>query len=197
MSSSPPPPAVPAPPSEGAVPPPGEGAPQKATILDAARTISPVSDLQRLPDIPCARYSLLFGIVAGAAVGGLRFVFSRTGRRGALYGGDKGPWGEVLTAANWAVGAWGVGSLGAWETCRARQTAEAARMQALVAEIKAKRAAKAARQQRRDGEVAAQERPIGGILIGEKGREILREREETRASGEAEKGDKSWWQGRV
>lgn len=86
----------------------------KATVLDAMRTIDPVSDLQRLPNMPCARYSLLFGIVAGVSVGALRFLFARTGRRGTLRGGTEGPWSQVGVAANWAVGAWGVASLGAW-----------------------------------------------------------------------------------
>ncbi|POY75528.1 hypothetical protein BMF94_1431 [Rhodotorula taiwanensis] len=86
----------------------------KATVLDAMRTIDPVSDLQRLPNMPCARYSLLFGIVAGVSVGALRFLFARTGRRGTLRGGAEGPWSQVGVAANWAVGAWGVASLGAW-----------------------------------------------------------------------------------
>ena len=89
--------------------------PQKATVLDAVRTIDPLSDLQRLPNMPCARYSLLFGIVAGVSVGAMRFIFSRAGRRGSLRGGGaESPWSEVAVAANWAVGAWGVGSLGAW-----------------------------------------------------------------------------------
>ena len=56
--------------------------PQKATVLDAVRTIDPLADLQRLPNMPCARYSLLFGIVAGVSVGAMRFIFSRAGRRG-------------------------------------------------------------------------------------------------------------------
>lgn len=87
---------------------------QKATVFDAVRTIDPLSDLQRLPNMPCARYSLLFGIVAGVSVGALRFIFSRAGRRGTLRGGSGSPWSEAAIAANWAVGAWGVGSLGAW-----------------------------------------------------------------------------------
>jgi hypothetical protein len=62
--------------------------------------------------MPCARSSLLFGIVAGASIGGLRFIFSRGGR-GTLNGGNN-RMGELGAAANWAVGAWGIASLGAW-----------------------------------------------------------------------------------
>ncbi|GAA5821025.1 hypothetical protein JCM11251_001926 [Rhodosporidiobolus azoricus] len=193
-------------PPDASLDPSSPSSSQKPSLLDAAKTISPVSDLQRLPQIPCARQALLFGIMAGASVGGLRFIFSRVGgRRGSLYGGAAGGWGDIGTAANWAVGAWGLGSLGAWETCRARQTAEATRMHALVSDIQAKRAKKAARQQQQQGGAAESgEKPIGGILIGDKGKEILRERERKRLAGEGgadgsadEKGDKSWWQGRV
>ena len=91
---------------------PDSSPPQKPTVLDAVKTINPVQDLQRLPSMPCARTSLLFGIVAGASIGGLRFVFSRGGR-GTLNGGNN-RWGEMGAAANWAVGAWGIASLGAW-----------------------------------------------------------------------------------
>ncbi|GAA5920996.1 hypothetical protein JCM1841_003249 [Sporobolomyces salmonicolor] len=169
--------------------------PQKATLLDAVKTINPVQDLQRLPSMPCARYSLLFGIVAGTSVGALRFLFSRSGR-GSLAGGPS-QWNEVVAAANWAVGAWAVGSLGAWETCRARQTAEAARMAAFISQIKARRAAKAA-----DSAGPGKE-PLGGILSGELGKEILGEKQQRVSGGgdpaqdEASKGDKSWWSGRI
>ncbi|GAA6048684.1 hypothetical protein JCM3770_002020 [Rhodotorula araucariae] len=204
-SAAAPPPAVPpAVPDLPSQPSDSSGTPQKPSVLDAAKTIRPLEDLQRLPQMPCARYSLLFGIVAGVSVGCLRFVFSRTARRGTLMGGGSGRWAEVGAAANWAVGAWGVGSLGAWETCRARQTAEAARMHALVSEIKARRAAKVSKS---DSE-RERERPIGGILIGEKGKEMLREKERRRAEGarpEAEvgggeeqpKSGGGWFSGRI
>ncbi|KAJ8291760.1 Cytochrome c oxidase assembly protein cox20, mitochondrial [Rhodotorula toruloides] len=181
---------------------------RKPTLLDAAKTISPLTDLQRLPSMPCARTSLLFGIVAGASIGGMRFVFSRAGRRGTSRGDMASPWGEVGSAANWAVAAWGIGSLGAWETCRARQTAEQARMQALVTEIKARRAAKSASSSAQSiHQDKERERPIGGILVGEKGKEILRERgvevREGQGQGQVEdargkeKERSSWWSGRI
>ncbi|CDR46273.1 hypothetical protein NBRC10512_007370 [Rhodotorula toruloides] len=194
--------------SETAPPPPSAPASsstepsRKPSLLDAAKTISPLTDLQRLPSMPCARTSLLFGIVAGASIGGMRFVFSRAGRRGTLRGDTAGPWSEVGSAANWAVAAWGIGSLGAWETCRARQTAEQARMQALVTEIKARRAAKSASS---SAQSISQERekPIGGILVGEKGKEILRERGVEVRDGQVEDGRgkekerTSWWSRRI
>ncbi|GAA6021406.1 hypothetical protein JCM11491_006698 [Sporobolomyces phaffii] len=200
--------------------------PQKPTVLDAVKTINPVQDLQRLPSMPCARTSLLFGIAAGAAVGGLRFLFSRGGR-GTLAGGND-RWGEVGAAANWAVGAWGVASLGAWETCRARQTAEATRMAALVSEIKSRQAAKAAKLRpppppssssspsplvggaaTSDDEARHPVRAgprVGGVLVGERGKEMIREQQSsatsapgaaTAAKSDDDDGKSSWFRGRI
>ncbi|BGP58254.1 hypothetical protein JCM8202v2_005915 [Rhodotorula sphaerocarpa] len=164
---------------------------QKATVFDAVRTIDPLSDLQRLPNMPCARYSLLFGIVAGVSVGALRFIFSRAGRRGTLRGGSGSPWSEAAIAANWAV-------------------AEAARMQALVSEIKARRSS------RSDSNDASSSSTIpprrGGLLVGDKGKEVFREQQGTEQPIEAAKtgtptasssqvedgrGGKSWFSGRI
>ncbi|GAA5945674.1 hypothetical protein JCM3775_000006 [Rhodotorula graminis] len=165
---------------------PDDANPQhKPSVLDAAKTIRPLEDLQRLPNMPCARYSLLFGIVAGVSVGCLRFVFSRTARRGTLMGGggDAGRWAEVGAAANWAVGAWGVGSLGAWETCRARQTAEAARMNALVSEIKARRAAKGPKPATAAADLERPSSGPAGIRIGALGEEVRRDQDPARGPG--------------
>lgn len=82
--------------------------PQSAFIT-ALYSINPLQDFASLPSIPCARYSLLFGILAGASVGSLRFIFARSS---ALKGASR--WSEIGAATNWAVGAWGVGTLGAW-----------------------------------------------------------------------------------
>ncbi|GAA5970657.1 hypothetical protein JCM3765_001184 [Sporobolomyces pararoseus] len=194
-------------------PVPSGSSPQKPTVLDAVKTINPVQDLQRLPSMPCARSSLLFGIVAGASIGGLRFIFSRGGR-GTLNGGNN-RMGEFGAAANWAVGAWGIASLGAWETCRARQTAEATRMAALVSEIKSRQAAKAAKQRSSapsvgslpsvDGDSSSSVRagPVGGIMLGERGKEMIREKQSTgqtesnSASESTGKGNGSWFGGRI
>ncbi|GAA5872173.1 hypothetical protein JCM16303_001000 [Sporobolomyces ruberrimus] len=184
---------------------------QKPTVFDAVKTINPVQDLQRLPSMPCARTSLLFGIVAGASIGGLRFIFSRGGR-GTLAGGNN-RWGEMGAAANWAVGAWGIGSLGAWETCRARQTAEATRMAALVSEIKSRQAAKAAKQRTTSPSIGSatpspsgsegnhtRAGPVGGIMLGARGKEMIRERQDKEGGREStppSKGDTSWLGGRI
>lgn len=81
----------------------------QSDLSRALSLINPLSDFKSLPSIPCARYSLLFGILAGASVGSLRFIFARgSGLKGASR------WSEIGAATNWAVGAWGVGTLGAW-----------------------------------------------------------------------------------
>ncbi|GAA5926591.1 Cox20p [Sporobolomyces koalae] len=177
---------------------------QKPTVLDAVKTINPVQDLQKLPSMPCARSSLLFGIVAGASIGGLRFIFSRGGR-GTLAGGNN-RLGEIGAAANWAVGAWGIASLGAWETCRARQTAEATRMAALVSEIKSRQAAKAAKQRNSAanpavGTTADSEShstrvgAVGGIMLGDRGKEMIRERHQESPAEQANESKKDGWFG--
>ncbi|SCZ90625.1 BZ3500_MvSof-1268-A1-R1_Chr1-3g02109 [Microbotryum saponariae] len=168
------------PPDHSAMAPPST--PSKPGILDALHTISPLDDIKKLPSIPCARYSLLFGIVAGVSVGALRFLFGT--RRGG-WATQAPRWSQVGVAANWAVGAWGVGSLGAWETCRARQSSEAARMAALVAEAKARRSSRTGPKSSFDppegAAVDAQPR-IGGFLVGERGREIVLEQQRRAAT---------------
>lgn len=63
------------------------------------------------------------------------------------------------------------------ETLRARETEEANRMNDLVHQVKAKRAAKAT--------PASPDQGIRGVLMGEQGKEILRERERVRIEKEA------------
>lgn len=92
-------------PSSSTTPPPPS--PPQSEFVTAVKSISPLTDLANLPSVPGARYALLFGIVAGVSIGSLRFLFSRGGK-------GKGRFGEIGAAANWAVGAFGVASLGAW-----------------------------------------------------------------------------------
>ncbi|KAK4047426.1 hypothetical protein OIO90_006171 [Microbotryomycetes sp. JL221] len=181
-----------------------------ASFTDALKTINPWQDIQKLPQVPCARFSLLFGIVAGTSVGTLRFLFMHSGSWSRQVGRLKAAttsnvdtrWSNVGSAANWAVGTWGVASLGAWETCRRRQTAEAARMQALVSEVKARRAAKATNPVMRSSSTslsnnesesnaargdAAGTRGIRGVLVGEHGKEMLQDRQ--RDARNAQSGD--------
>lgn len=105
-----------------ASPPSAPSPPPSSKFLAALRTISPVSDLPALASYPCARDSLLFGITLGVSVGVVRFLFASRGRplpAGALRGATTATAGarasgSVLESSNWAVGGFGVGSLGAW-----------------------------------------------------------------------------------
>ena len=101
------------------------------------------------------------------------------------------------------------------ETCRARQTAEATRMAALVSEIKSRQASKAnkSRQQSSaanptiggsalDSNSSERGGPIGGIMLGERGKEMIRERQREKSEGSTgEKGEEkssgSWFGGRI
>lgn len=42
------------------------------------KRIDPVADFKRIPSMPCARESLLYGIGTGAGIGGIRYVSSRS-----------------------------------------------------------------------------------------------------------------------
>lgn len=113
-----------------AAPPGPPAAAPQSTLSSALSSISPLTDFLALPTIPCARSSLLFGIAAGLAVGSTRYAFSRgiartvgasaknasanaNGMKGKGVDGN-GRWGDVGSASNWAVGAFGLSSLAAW-----------------------------------------------------------------------------------
>jgi len=146
----------------------GEGEKRDESLGEALP--SAVSQFARAPlesfahtlNTPCARPALLFGFLAGASVGALRFVFAGAGRRRVRGGGSA-----LASAANWAVGAWGVGALGAWETCRARQTAEQVRMRQLVESVKMKRAAKKGGAPSSSPEQQQQQQFPRGVWVGE------------------------------
>lgn len=58
----------------------GAGAP-KPSVTDALGRFAPLEGLQKLPQIPCARSSLLCGIASGAAIGSVQLLM----RRGTYY----------------------------------------------------------------------------------------------------------------
>ncbi|KAJ1303375.1 hypothetical protein OPQ81_011569 [Rhizoctonia solani] len=70
--------------------------------LEAIKRIDPVEDFKRIPSMPCARESLLYGIGTGAGIGGIRFISSRS----------------ILTSCHWAVGTFVLVSSFSWYTCR-------------------------------------------------------------------------------
>ncbi|KIH93911.1 hypothetical protein SPBR_06214 [Sporothrix brasiliensis 5110] len=88
---------------------------QTASVSDAVKTIK-ASDFLTVYQIPCAREGFLTGIGGGAVVGGLRFVLGAS----------------IPKAANWAVGAFAVGGIVAFEVCQGARRAEAAKMKRVV-----------------------------------------------------------------
>ncbi|KAJ5751629.1 hypothetical protein N7520_008546 [Penicillium odoratum] len=69
-----------------------------------------MSEISSFYKAPCARESLLTGIGAGFGIGGIRGVF----------GGMRSLW----SAGNWAVGAFAITSLAAYEFCRRQRIEE-------------------------------------------------------------------------
>ncbi|WFD41179.1 uncharacterized protein MJAP1_004174 [Malassezia japonica] len=87
-------------------------------LLEAFQNTSFSELVQRLPHIPCARSSLLFGMASGASVGVIQ-VFAGRG---------------ISRATNWAVGSFLFVSVVGWETCRRQRAAEQARLKHIMSE---------------------------------------------------------------
>ncbi|KAG9035612.1 hypothetical protein FRB95_011018 [Tulasnella sp. JGI-2019a] len=81
----------------------------------ALKQVNVVEDFERLPQIPCARNALMYGIASGAGIGCVRFM-------------SAGP----KRAANWAVGTFVFVSSVAWTICRRERAKENQTMQAII-----------------------------------------------------------------
>ncbi|CAE6458240.1 unnamed protein product [Rhizoctonia solani] len=89
--------------ADGTVTTPTAGTSRAVEAIKRGRKrIDPVQDFKRIPSMPCARESLLYGIGTGAGIGGIRFVSSRS----------------ILTSCHWAVGTFVLVSSFSWYTCR-------------------------------------------------------------------------------
>ncbi|KAI0551537.1 hypothetical protein F4679DRAFT_130234 [Xylaria curta] len=123
-----------------------QGRPSRPTFKDGVQSIKS-DDFFRVHQIPCAREGFMTGIGAGAAVGVGRYIV-----------GARAP-----KAANWAFGAFILGSVIQWEYCQAQRRKERAAMARVVEVIDRKqaekdaRAAEAARLRREASEKARQE----------------------------------------
>ncbi|CAE6415664.1 unnamed protein product [Rhizoctonia solani] len=91
--------------ADGTVTTPAAGT---SRTLEAIKRIDPVQDFKRIPSMPCARESLMYGIGTGAGIGGIRFISSRS----------------ILTSCHWAVGTFVLVSSFSWYTCRAALSKE-------------------------------------------------------------------------
>jgi cytochrome c oxidase assembly protein subunit 20 len=78
-----------------------------------------------LPNTPCSRNGLLTGIATGAGIGGLRFVLK----------------GTPVSAANWAVGFFILGSTASYEYCQYLRRAERYQMKRNIEIVSEKRRA--------------------------------------------------------
>ncbi|KAI1136511.1 hypothetical protein F5Y05DRAFT_110592 [Hypoxylon sp. FL0543] len=115
-------------PQDQAGPTEGQKSPSQPTITEGIRSIKP-DDILNVHKIPCARQGLMTGIGAGAVVGMGRYIIG----------------GRVPRAANWAFGAFFIGSIIQWEYCRAQRANEKAAMARVVEVIDRKQAEKKAR----------------------------------------------------
>ncbi|KDQ09905.1 hypothetical protein BOTBODRAFT_36720, partial [Botryobasidium botryosum FD-172 SS1] len=88
---------------------------QPAQWTEAVKKIQPVDDFRNLPQVPCARESLMYGIASAAGIGAIRF----------LNGGPR-------VAANWAVGTFVFISIASWEVCRRARDREQQTMRMIV-----------------------------------------------------------------
>ncbi|KAI1186777.1 hypothetical protein F5B17DRAFT_347908 [Nemania serpens] len=118
----------------------------RPTFKDGVQSIKS-DDWTKIHQIPCAREGFMTGIGAGTAVGMGRYVVGA----------------KVPKAANWACGAFILGSVVQWEYCQAQRRKERAAMARVVevmdrkqAEKKAE-AAEAARLRREEAEEKARQ----------------------------------------
>ncbi|CAE6518183.1 unnamed protein product [Rhizoctonia solani] len=115
--------------ADGTVTTPAAGT---SRTLEAIKRIDPVQDFKRIPSMPCARESLLYGIGTGASIGGIRFISSRS----------------ILTSCHWAIGTFVLVSSFSWYTCRSALAKEQ-RVMSTIAERYPDRNAK--KLKRKDG----------------------------------------------
>ncbi|KAF8541906.1 hypothetical protein BDD12DRAFT_827237 [Trichophaea hybrida] len=92
------------------------------TLQDAAQTIT-LEDFKKVHLQPCFREANLYGMGAGFAVGGVRFIFG----------------GGVPKSCNWAVGGFVLASITCYERCQYRRRKEKEGMRRAVEIIEAKR----------------------------------------------------------
>ncbi|WFD30410.1 hypothetical protein MSPP1_001429 [Malassezia sp. CBS 17886] len=88
----------------------------KPGLMDALLHMNLAEELKRLPQIPCARSSLLFGIASGTSIGAIQFLAGRGMNR----------------TLNWATGTFLFVAVCGWETCRRTHKGDQAHIQEIV-----------------------------------------------------------------
>lgn len=94
----------------------------KPTIAQAFSTVT-LSELAHITEIPCARSSLLYGVVAGVTIGGLKFFLNKRGAQ----------------ALNWGAITFASVSLATFEGCRFQRYQERSRMKYAVDRVEIRR----------------------------------------------------------
>lgn len=92
------------------------------TLSQAFSTIS-LSELAHVTEIPCARSALLYGVVAGVTIGGLKFFLNKRGAK----------------ALNWGAATFAGVSLATFEGCRFQRYQERSRMKYAVDRVEIRR----------------------------------------------------------
>lgn len=92
------------------------------TLAQAFSTVS-LSELAHITEIPCARSSLLYGVVASLTIGGVKFFLNKRGAQ----------------ALNWGAATFAGVSLASFEGCRFQRYQERSRMKYAVDRVEIRR----------------------------------------------------------
>ncbi|CAM0140251.1 hypothetical protein VKS41_005940 [Umbelopsis sp. WA50703] len=95
--------------------------PNEPSLSEALKTVK-IEDLKSVPQIPCARNSLLYGIGGGAGFGAIRFLAKRS----------------VPSAANWAVGSFCLISIISFEMCQMDRRNTVTKLRTKINEVKSR-----------------------------------------------------------
>ena len=71
-------------------------------MMQAVRRINPLEDLKALPQVPCARSSLLFGMISAAGIGTIQ-IFSGRGMFNESCGSTFTSTLGIRAATNWTM----------------------------------------------------------------------------------------------
>ncbi|KAI8581392.1 hypothetical protein K450DRAFT_232836 [Umbelopsis ramanniana AG] len=112
--------------------------PNEPSIKEALKTVK-IEDLKNIPQIPCARNSLLYGIGGGAGFGAIRFLARRS----------------VPSAANWAVGSFCAIATISFEMCQMDRRNTVTKLKTKINEIKTRERSQIVEERDRSGALSA------------------------------------------
>ncbi|GAB5586330.1 hypothetical protein Unana1_01230 [Umbelopsis nana] len=112
--------------------------PNEPSITEALKTVK-IEDLKNVPQIPCARNSLLYGIGGGAGFGAIRFLTRRS----------------VPSAANWAVGSFCAIATISFEMCQMDRRNTVTKLRTKINEIKSREGTQIVEERDKSGALSA------------------------------------------